>query len=229
VVEAAVGVAAGYVAGVDTAVVVAVKRVVGTCGGSGVTASHVTSIDTAVVVAVKGVVGTRGRVVSETALSETSVRMMVRNIIIIAVTGMFMTVGTHLMLKSLRSAQAPSTTDVLGNTLELVVALLTAGKGTTLGLELLHGHGGQGSSLMVGGLVMVNLMNGNSGVDNVGLDGLLLDNGLDGLVDVLDDVSVYNIKWGAELTWWTCSPPTVGAMLWLWVVSSMRLSSAKRA
>jgi hypothetical protein len=43
---------------------------------------------------------------------------------------------------------------------------------------------------MVGSLVMVNLMDGDGGVDNVGLDGLLLNNGLDSLVDVLNDVSV---------------------------------------
>jgi hypothetical protein len=38
---------------------------------------------------------------------------------------------------------------------------------------------------MVSGLVVVNLVNGDSGVDNVGLDNLAVDNGLDGLVDVL--------------------------------------------
>jgi len=35
---------------------------------------------------------------------------------------------------------------------------------------------------------MVNLMNGDGGVDNIGLDNLLVDNGLDGLVDVMMNV-----------------------------------------
>jgi hypothetical protein len=41
---------------------------------------------------------------------------------------------------------------------------------------------------MVSSLVMVNLMDGDSGVDDVGLNSLLLDNGLDSLVDVVVDV-----------------------------------------
>jgi hypothetical protein len=45
---------------------------------------------------------------------------------------------------------------------------------------------------MVGGLVVVDLMNGDCGVDDVGLDGLLLDDGLDGLVDVVVDVLAAN-------------------------------------
>jgi hypothetical protein len=49
---------------------------------------------------------------------------------------------------------------------------------------------------MVGSLVMVNLMDGDGSVDNVGLDGLLLNNGLDSLVDVLNDVSVW---WGIDV------------------------------
>ena len=43
---------------------------------------------------------------------------------------------------------------------------------------------------MVGSSVVVNLVDWHSGVDDVGLDGLLLNNGLDSLVDVLNDVSV---------------------------------------
>jgi hypothetical protein len=80
-------------------------------------------------------------------------------------------------------------TDVLGDTLELVVTLLTAAENTTLGLELVHGHGRQSSGLVVGGSVVVNLVDGDGGVDNIGLDDLLVDNGLDSLVDVLIDVS----------------------------------------
>jgi hypothetical protein len=44
---------------------------------------------------------------------------------------------------------------------------------------------------MVSGLVVVNLVNGDSGVDNVGLNNLAVDYGLDGLVNVLK-TSKYN-------------------------------------
>ena len=50
---------------------------------------------------------------------------------------------------------------------------------------------------MVGSLVVVNLVDGNSGVDNVGLNGLLLDDRLDGLVDVVVDVLTANGSSGA--------------------------------
>jgi hypothetical protein len=116
-------------------------------------------------------------------------------------------------------------TNVLGNTLELIVALLAAAKDTTLGLELVHGHGRQSSGLVVGSSVVVNLVDGDSGVDNIGLNDLLVDNRLDGLVNVLVDVSYVSSSVKKELTWWTCSPPMVGATLWLWVVPSTRLSS----
>jgi hypothetical protein len=76
-------------------------------------------------------------------------------------------------------------TNVLGNTLELIVALLAAAKDATLSLELVHGHGGQSSGLVVGGSIVVDLVNGDSGVYNIRLDNLLLDYGLDSLVDVL--------------------------------------------
>ena len=84
-------------------------------------------------------------------------------------------------------ATSGTATNVLGHTLELVVALLTAAENTALGLELVHGHGGKSSGLMVCSSVVVNLVNGNSGVNNVGLDNLLVDDRLDGLVDVLEE------------------------------------------
>jgi len=85
-------------------------------------------------------------------------------------------------------ATSCATSDVLGNTLEFVVALLTAAKNTTLGFELVHSHSGQSSGLVVGGSVVVNLVNRNSGVYNVGLNNLLVHHGLNGLVDVVVDV-----------------------------------------
>ena len=175
----------------------------------GATAGHITGVHAAVVVAVERVVGTRGRAVShatfteasvgthtaftETTLAETTLMVrtftaMFSNTVVVTVASVLMT--HSLALETLGCGHATSTADVLGDTLERIVTLLTAGKGATLGGELLHGHGGQGSSVVVGGLVVVNLVDGNGGVDNIGLDGLLLDNRLDSLVDVLDDVSV---------------------------------------
>jgi hypothetical protein len=78
-----------------------------------------------------------------------------------------------------------ASTNVLGHTLELVVALLAAAEDTALGLELIHSHHWQSSGVMVSGLVVVNLVDRDSGVDNVGLDDLAVDDGLDGLVNVL--------------------------------------------
>jgi hypothetical protein len=81
-----------------------------------------------------------------------------------------------------------TTTDVLWHTLELVVTLLATAENTTLLLELVHCHGRESGSLMVGSSVVVNLVDGNGGVDYVGLDDLLLDNRLDSLVNVVVDM-----------------------------------------
>jgi hypothetical protein len=93
-------------------------------------------------------------------------------------------VGTVADVAETASSAAP---DVLGHTLKLVVALLTTAENTSLGLELVHGHGGKGSGLMVSSGVVVNLVDRNSGVDNIGLDNLPVHNRLDSLVDVLQD------------------------------------------
>jgi hypothetical protein len=84
-----------------------------------------------------------------------------------------------------------TSTNVLGHALELVVAFLATAENTSLGLELIHSHHWQSSGVMVSGLVVVNLVNGDSGVDNVGLNNLAVDYGLDGLVNVLK-TSKYN-------------------------------------
>jgi hypothetical protein len=75
--------------------------------------------------------------------------------------------------------------DVLGYTRKLVVTLFAAAENTTLCLELVHGHGGQSSGLVVGSSIVVDLVDGDGGVDNIGLDNLPVDYGLDSLVDVL--------------------------------------------
>jgi hypothetical protein len=87
-------------------------------------------------------------------------------------------------------ARSSATADVLGDALELVITLLAAAEDTTLGLELVHGHGWQSGALVVCSSVVVNLVDGDGGVDDVGLDDLLVDNGLDGLVDVLEECKI---------------------------------------
>lgn len=73
-------------------------------------------------------------------------------------------------------------------TLETVVALLAAGQNTTLLGELRHGDGWESRGGVVLSSVVVNLVDWHGGVDNVRLDGLLVDDWLDGLVDVVVDV-----------------------------------------
>jgi len=82
-------------------------------------------------------------------------------------------------------ATSGAAADILRDTLKLVEALLTAAENTSLRLEFTHGHGRQSSGLVVGGCVVVNLVDGDSGVDNIWLDDLLVDNGLNGFVDVV--------------------------------------------
>jgi len=160
-----VGTVAGQVMGIDLAVVIAISGVVGSVRA---VAGQIVSIDLAVVVAVNGVA----------SLQVTVARVAV------GVVGLV----REALACNKTSSDASSATNVLGDTFELIVALLTSSKSSTLGLELLHGHGRQSSGVMMGRLVMVNLMDGDGGVDHVGLDGLLLDYGLDGLVDVVVDV-----------------------------------------
>ena len=73
-------------------------------------------------------------------------------------------------------------------TLETVVPLLTTSQNTTLLLEVLKADGWKSASGVVLSRVVVNLVNRNSGVSDVRLDGLLVDNWLDGLVDVVVNV-----------------------------------------
>lgn len=74
---------------------------------------------------------------------------------------------------------------VPGRTIERIVARLGATKGAAGLLELGHGHGWEGAGGVVLGLVVVDLVDRLGRVDNVALDGLLLDDWLDVLVDVV--------------------------------------------
>ena len=122
------------------------------------------------------------------------------SVIVITVAGSAGDVVVVMVTRALTDgteATSCTSADVLGNTLEGIVALLATGKSSTLRLELLHGHGRKSSGAVVSGLVVVNLVDRNGGVNNVGLNGLLLENRLDGLVDVVVDVLTADSSSGA--------------------------------
>lgn len=72
--------------------------------------------------------------------------------------------------KTLTSAE--SATNRAGLTLEAVEALLTASQDTTLLLEVGHADSGKSRGGVVLSSVVVNLVDGNGGVDDGGLDSL---------------------------------------------------------
>jgi len=76
--------------------------------------------------------------------------------------------------------------------LEGVGPLLAPREGAVLVLELVHGDGGQGGGGVVLGFVVVHFVDGVGGVHDCGLDRLLLDDGLDGLVDMVMDMLATN-------------------------------------
>lgn len=68
-------------------------------------------------------------------------------------------------------------------TLETIDSLASAGKRSALSLELAETDGGESRSGVNDGLLMMHLVDRNGGVDDGGLDNLLLKNRLNGLVD----------------------------------------------
>jgi hypothetical protein len=71
----------------------------------------------------------------------------------------------------------------------------------------------------------MDLVDGDRGVHHVRLDGFLLDDGLDGLVDVaaivvLMSIVAETVGWGYRIMayWWISSLCTTGAWLWVCVV-----------
>lgn len=69
-----------------------------------------------------------------------------------------------------------------------VCVALAAGKETSRSLEFIKGLHGQSRHAVVGGLSMVDFVDWDGSVDNLGLDGLLVDYGLDSLVDMVMDM-----------------------------------------
>lgn len=89
-------------------------------------------------------------------------------------------------------ALADSGADGAGLAGKGVRALLATAQGAALTGELVHGHGGEGGDLVVLGLVVVDFVHGDGGVHDGGLDRLLLDDGLDGLVNMVVNVLAGN-------------------------------------
>lgn len=84
---------------------------------------------------------------------------------------------------------AESATDGPGLALKAIITFLAAGERTTLLLEVGHGHGRKGGGGVVLGLILVYLVDGNGGVHDGRLNGLLLDDRLNGpTVTSVDDV-----------------------------------------
>lgn len=73
------------------------------------------------------------------------------------------------------------TTNSAWLTLEAVVTFLTASQAAALLLEVGHADSRKGRCTMMFCLIVMNLVDGNSGVHNGGLDSLLLDDWLNGL------------------------------------------------
>jgi len=173
------GAVTGQVVSIHLAIVVTVEGVLG-AGSVGTVASDVMHVHLPVVVAVERVVGAS--------------TMMVGSRLEVTVTGMLDAVGVmgRLVSESLSNTHARGATNVLGDAFELIVALFATGESSALGLELIHSHCRQSSSLVVCGLVVVNFMDRDGGVHYAGLNSLFLNNGLDGLVDVVVDVLAAN-------------------------------------
>jgi len=147
------------------------------CGVTSGIAGEVAGINTSVVVTI-------GRV---SGVTETRRAGVVEVTVLVVLSS-----GVVAVMDRTETCSSCATSNVLGYTLKLIVTLLASGQGTALRLELAHGHRWQSSGLVVSGSVVVDLMDGDSGVDDVGLDGLLLDNRLNGLVDVMMNVLAAN-------------------------------------
>lgn len=65
------------------------------------------------------------------------------------------------------------------------VHMVLAAEGAAVALELVHGHGREGGGPVVAGRFVVDFVDRDSGVHDVRLNGFLLNNGLDGFVDVV--------------------------------------------
>ena len=83
---------------------------------------------------------------------------------------------------------ATKTTNSSWLAFEAVMSFLATGQASTLLLEVGHANGWESGSSVVLGLIVVSLVDWDGGVNHRWLNGLLLDDGLDGLVHMVVDV-----------------------------------------
>lgn len=84
--------------------------------------------------------------------------------------------------------RATKTTNSSWLAFEAVMSLLTTSQAATLLLEVGHADGGESGGRVVLGLTVVSFVDWDGGMYDRWLNGLLLDNGLDGLVHMVVDV-----------------------------------------
>jgi len=88
--------------------------------------------------------------------------------------------------------------DALGTAVEGGTALVLAAQGAAVLLELVHADGRQGRRAMMLSRVVVDFVDGHRSVDDLGLDDFLVDDRLDGLVNVVVDMLALDDR-GASL------------------------------
>jgi hypothetical protein len=97
---------------------------------------------------------------------------------------------------TLSTSTSKRTTDGLWLAIKSISALLATVKVSAFTVELVHGNRGEMTGSVVLCLVLVDFVDGDGGVHDGGLDSLLLDDGLDILVNVVVDVFTCNVRVG---------------------------------
>lgn len=102
------------------------------------------------------------------------------------------------MAASTTVSSLESVVDIAGLALDVMEVLgAVVAEDTTLLLEFVDADGRQLGSAVVLSTEMVRLMNRDGGVDDLGLDSLLVDDRLDGLMDVVVDVLTRHCRCGS--------------------------------
>jgi len=100
--------------------------------------------------------------------------------------------------RPLRTSTSKSSANRFWLASESISSLLATREVATLVVELVHADSWELSSSVVLGFVLMNFVDGNSGMDNAWLDSLLVYDGLNGLMYVVVDVLTSN-GWGGRL------------------------------
>lgn len=136
-------------------------------------------------------VATRNRssAVSATSLSALSLDDVRAGRVVVSVHAAVVTTSGVMTASGMSSLGAAVVVNALGAALELARALAVALQHTALPLELVDAHGRQGGGAVVLGGVVVRFVHRDGGVDYFRLDHFLLDDRLDGFVDMTGEDS----------------------------------------